>query len=293
MAATKLSLKILACEIAQREISHLVAQSPHLFDLEFLPVGHHDEPRQGHGDLQARVDAIPTQTYDAILIGYGVCSLMLEGLSARHTQLVIPRAHDCITWFLGGKERYARLFESDPGTYYFTAGWLEFPQRKSLRQGGLPALRQAAGEVGQQMTAFGLGKTWAELVAKYGEENARYLLDVTQRWADHYNHGTLISFECTAGLGLRCQVEGICQQRGWNFQELAGDLGLLRRWLGGQWDEKEFLIAPPNHTVHSSYNEQVIEARPAAEVPGPTPIDPGKEVETTDGHRCTQIRKAE
>ncbi len=262
MATAKLSLKILACEIAQREICFAAAQTPHLLEVEFLPVGHHDEPRKGHRDLQARIDAVPAGRYDAILVGYGLCSLMLSGLTAGHTRLVVPRAHDCITLFLGSKERYSQLFQSCPGTYYFTAGWLEFPQRKTVRSAGLDALREMTDDIGSQTTPFGLGQSFADLLAKYGEENARYLLEVTQQWADHYDRGALISFDCTAQLGLRDRVKDICEKRGWQFDELAGDLGLLQRWLGGQWDDREFLIVQPQQSVYPSYNDQVIEARP-------------------------------
>jgi len=38
---------------------------------------------------------------------------------------VVPRAHDCITLLLGSKERYAKLFGERPGTYWYSAGWLE------------------------------------------------------------------------------------------------------------------------------------------------------------------------
>lgn len=259
----RLSLKILACEIAQREINFVAAQSPHLLDLEFLPVGHHDEPRTGHRDLQARVDAVPADKHDAILVGYGVCSLMLSGLTSRHTPLVVPRAHDCITFFLGSKERYAERFGAEPGTYYFTAGWLEFPERKALREGGLKAFRETAADVVHQASPFGLNKPFAELVAKYGEDNARYLVEVSQQWTEHYQRGALISFDCTRHLGLGQRVKSICARRGWQFEELPGDPGLLQRWLGGQWDDQEFLTVPPHHTVFLSGDERIIEARPA------------------------------
>ena len=37
-----------------------------------------------------------------ILLGYGLCGNGLDGLSARHTRLVLPRAHDCIGLLMGG-----------------------------------------------------------------------------------------------------------------------------------------------------------------------------------------------
>ena len=120
-------LKIIACEIAFREICHIAAQSKHLLDLEFLTQGHHENPAAGRADIQQRIDAMPAGKYEAILLGYGLCSSILTGLTTAHTPLVIPRAHDCITFFLGSKERYQKMFASRPGTYYYTSGWLECP----------------------------------------------------------------------------------------------------------------------------------------------------------------------
>jgi hypothetical protein len=258
---SRLSCKLIACEVAQREICHLVAECPNLVDLEFLPVGHHDEPKQGHQDLQERVDRLPAGKYDAVLIGYGICNQMLEGLTARHTPLVIPRAHDCITFFLGAKERYQQVFNTCPGTFYFTAGWLEFNQRKALQKGGLVQMGQAAEDVGDQVSPFGLDKTYAALVAKYGEENARYLLAETSRWAQNYRRGMLISFPFDGPLRMREKVTVICQKRGWQFEEMTGDLGLLRRWLGGDWNDQEFLVVHSNQSVYPSHHDNVIEAK--------------------------------
>jgi hypothetical protein len=267
MNTPKLSLKVIACEVAQREICLAAAQGPNLVDLEFLPVGYHDDPKQGHQELQGRIDRLPAGQFDAILIGYGICNLILNGLTARHTRLIVPRAHDCITLFLGSKERYAEIFGACPGTYYFTAGWLEFAQRKALQKGGVAALRQAIEDLGDQASPFGLSKTFAELVAKYGEDNARYLIQVTEQWAKNYSRGMLINFDFDGPLALREKVSSICQKRGWRFEELSGDLALLRRWLAGEWNSADFLEVPPEHSVHPVYNENVIEARPAGTYP--------------------------
>ncbi len=93
-------------------------------DLEFLTQGYHDIPATGRVEIQKLIDAVPAGKYDAILLGYGLCSNILTGVTCSHTRLVIPRAHDCITFFLGSKERYQRCFGERPGTYYFTSGWL-------------------------------------------------------------------------------------------------------------------------------------------------------------------------
>ncbi len=249
-------LKIIACEIAARELYYAAARSRNLVDLEFLPQGLHDTPTHGLSQVQERIDAVPAGKYDAIVLGYGLCGNIIRGLKARHTPVVIPRAHDCITFFLGSKERYQQLAENHGGAYYYTSGWLEVLRRRGDKAGAVSTVflpsRAGLGD--------GAPAAYAEWVKKYGEEKARYLLEVMDEWTVHYTHGVLIEFDFTRILKLREQVEAICAQRGWQFQELAGDLSLFQRWLDGEWDPKDFLVVQPNQTVVPSYGETIIQA---------------------------------
>lgn len=249
--------RVIACEIALREICFLAAQSRSLLDLEFLPQGLHDRPKEGLQQVQQRIDAVQPGRYDAILVGYGLCGNLIAGLQARHTPLVIPRAHDCITFFLGSKQRHQHLFRVQGGSYYYTAGWLEVLRRR----GGSQA---PAGPSGFLPAPAGLGgsrdEVYAQWVNKYGEEKARYLAEVMGAWAGHYTHAVLIQFDFTRHLNLTAQVQAICAQRGWQFQEIQGDLGLLRRWLDGQWDPADFLVVQPGQRVVPSYTDSIIAA---------------------------------
>ena len=253
-------LKVIACEIAFREICFLAGQSKNLLELEFLTQGLHDVPCAGRVQIQARIDAVPAGRYDAILIGYGLCGNIINGLTTSHTPLVIPRAHDCITFFLGSRERYQQLQSAQPSAYYYTSGWLECLRRRGEDASPDKAmfLPTRAGLSGQAGSAY---ERW---VKKYGEEQARYLVEVMDGWAESYSHGVLIEFDFTKTLRLREQVQAVCSQRGWRFQELEGDLRLFQRWLDGDWDEKDFLVVKPQHTIAPSYDDGIIEAEPAA-----------------------------
>ncbi len=256
--AAALHLKLIACEVALREICHVAARSPTMLDMEFLPVGNHNDPKKGHVDLQSRVDAVPEGRYDAILVGYGLCNLILSGVTARHTPLIVPRAHDCITLFLGSRERYERLFQECPGTYYFTPGWLEFSARRA-RADGKPAPDST---MASQVSTFTLGGSFEEMVRKYGEDNARYLMEVSQSWTQSYQRTVLIRFEFDRELGVRERVEFYCQRNGWRLDEVQGDMSLLKRWIDGVWDAHDFLVVPPGHSIHPSYDHQVIKVKP-------------------------------
>ncbi len=248
--------KVIACEIAFREISFCAARSPNILDLEFLPQGYHDTPKTGLSEIQKRIDAVPAGKYEAVLLGYGLCSNIITGLKADQTPLVIPRAHDCITFLLGSKERYQEFFEAHPGTYYYSSGWLECLRRrgeKSLQQGTtfMPSNVQGAAEA-----------TYQQWVEKYGEEEARYLRETMGNWAQAYGHGTLIDFDFTRHLNLRAEVQSICTRQGWQFEEVTGDLGLLQRWLDGAWDAKDFLVVPPGNKVATSFDASIIKREP-------------------------------
>lgn len=249
-------LKVIACEIAFRELCYCAARSPSVIDFEFLTQGHHDTPRAGCQEIQKRIDAVPAGRYDAIVLGYALCSRILEGLTARHTPLVVPRAHDCITFFLGSMQRYQKLFQENPGTYYYSAGWLEVRQR---RGDTLSAETRAFIPAGQATSH----EAYEALVAKYGEDQAKYLLEVMGEWATTYCRGTLIDYDFTRPLNLRAEVQKICGERGWQYAEEQGDLSLLQHLLDGDWNKQEFLVVQPGEKIVPTFDEQIITVQPA------------------------------
>lgn len=249
-------LKVIACDIAFREICHCAARSPNLLDLEFLTQGLHDVPQQGVGQIQARLDAVPAGRYEAVLVGYALCGNIIRGLVARDVPLVIPRAHDCITFFLGSRARYDQVAQEKTGTYFYTSGWLECLRRRGEKTepGDALYLPTPAGMIDSARESY---QRW---VIRYGEEKARYLLQELEGWQSHYHTGALIDFEFTRPLQLDRQVRRVCQQRQWNYEEIPGDLGLLQRWLDGDWSNPDFLVVPPGHQVLPSYDDDVIKA---------------------------------
>ncbi|MDP6720294.1 MAG: DUF1638 domain-containing protein, partial [Pirellulaceae bacterium] len=89
MAATPViheprQLALISCEVMFREMATVVAQSPNVIDLKFLPKGLHDLGcKQMSSRIQTCIDAIDTSRYEAILLGYGLCNNGIAGLVAR------------------------------------------------------------------------------------------------------------------------------------------------------------------------------------------------------------------
>ena len=235
--------KVIACNVMWREISYYAALSPNAFHLQFMPWGLHTEPGQLRIEVQQAVDATE-EDYDAILLGYGLCSKGVEDIVARQTRLVITKGHDCITCFLGSKERYREYFDAYPGTYWYTTGWIE----NHLSPG------QERYE-----------KTYRQYLEKYGEDNAEYLMEMEQDWFRKYTTAAYVDM----GVGNAEQHKAYTQQCAewlkWKFDKLEGDAGLIVRMLNGEWNEEEFLIVEPAHRIQATNQEDIMKSVPARE----------------------------
>jgi len=240
---------LLACEVLYRELSHLSARSPHRIDPVWLSQGLHDlgSERMVAG-IQQRIDEVKPDQYDAILLGFALCNNGTLGLHCAHTPLVMPKAHDCITLFLGSRDRYRQLFDENPGTYYLTTGWMERDDSQADVEGDT---------VQDQM---GLGMSYAEMVEKYGEENAKFLRETMGGMTTHYNRMLYIRQEFEAGLGFEEEAQAAAAERGWEFAVVEGDLRLLRQLVDGKWDD-DFAVAQPGETFAATYDDAVLCAR--------------------------------
>ena len=244
-------LKLISCEIFFREMEFLLERSPHEIDVEFLQKGLHDIPTDEMlKRIQAQVDAASEQDYDAILLGYGLCNNGLEGLKARNIQLVLPRAHDCITLFFGSRKKYREYFDANPGTYFKTTGWIERNEvAEELKQLSIP-------------NQMGMDMTYDQLVEQYGEDNAEFLWEELCNTERNYSQITFIEM----GVEPDDRFEKIAQEdassKNWNYEKVPGNLTLIRRLLNGEWDSEDFLLVPPNATISADHTEKVVKLKP-------------------------------
>jgi hypothetical protein len=239
-------LKLISCEVIFREMCAAVARSPHQVDVEFLPKGLHDlgAPSMREALAAAVADAELAQ-YDAILMGYGLCGNGLAGLRAVSVPIVIPRAHDCIALLFGSRHDHRRYFEENSGVFFRSTGWLERGQ----------SLAQLA------QTRTGVGATLEELIAKYGEDNGRYLFEEIYRYQSAYRQLTFIEtgLEPDASFEERARTEAAA--KGWTFATIRGRLDLFERLVGGRWDAGDFLVVEPGYEIVARYDDGVIAAR--------------------------------
>jgi len=244
-----LRLKLIACEILYREFCWTVARSTNRVDVEFLPKGLHDLGQEAmNGRLREALAAVDEAQYDAVLLGYGLCSNGLVGLAARSIPLVVPRAHDCITLFLGSKERYLDYFFANPGVYFKTSGWIERGQ--DLEQFGPESLGKRQG--------MALG--YEELVAKYGEDNAKFLFEQLGDMTRNYHQLTFIQMGVEPDDRFQSEAHELAIESGWQFESVRGDMALFQRLVDGPWDEDRFLVVRPGHQISPSFDDRIIRA---------------------------------
>jgi hypothetical protein len=113
--------KVIACATIIEEMLPLL---PEDVTYEVLDFGLHLTPEKLRNQLQATINAAGSKV-DAIILGYGLCSMAVVGLKATGCTLVVPRVDDCIAIFLGSRAAYQKQFGQEPGTYYLTKGWIE------------------------------------------------------------------------------------------------------------------------------------------------------------------------
>lgn len=239
-------LQVISCEVLAREMYYCAATSPHVIDMRMLKRGLHNTPDVLNGVIQKTIDECSSSTVDAICLGYGLCGNALAGLVARTVPLVVPRAHDCITLYLGSRGRYAEEFNDNPGTYYYAMDYIE---RRDGQDNGVTGLGSVSDARRKEV--------YEEYVQKYGDDNANYLLEVMGGWTAHYDRAAFIDLGIANSAQVEEEARSNAERRGWRFDRLAGSLVLVRKLMHGEWDD-DFLTVQPGQKVTVSYDHNVV-----------------------------------
>jgi hypothetical protein len=234
---------LLACRVFEREITLHAAAANHILETRFFEMGLHDRPDQLRLTLQENLDAVDARTdIEAVVLAYGLCGRGTAGLHPLRHKLVIPRAHDCITVFMGSKEAYAGHQRRCPTCYYYTPGW-----NRGRRVPGPEKLEALK----------------SELAKKFDPDDVEFLIETErEQWAMHdtvtYLDLGTDDAEPEADYARRC-----AEWLGWKFERLHGDSKLLRDLLWGNWDAERFQIIEPGEQLAQSADEKILRAEAA------------------------------
>lgn len=228
---------LIACRVLWREFNYYSAQSPHDIAIVYLEQGLHDEPDRLRACVQDEIQRASGKPFDAVLLGYGLCSNGIVGLRADSARLVVPRAHDCITFLLGSKERYRAWFDEQPGTYWYSPGWIDCCEMPGPER---------------------LARIRREYVEKYGEENAEYLIERTEQWMTNYNKVAYVDFGFSDTTAPREFARHCAEGLGWDYEEVPGDPTLIRRLVNGDWPNEDFLVVEPGQEIAGDYSSPTV-----------------------------------
>jgi hypothetical protein len=247
--------KVLACKALFRELSLLASQTQTILDITYMRQSLHDTPDLLRRALQAEIDSIDDDTdlhsngqksgrvFDAILLGYGLCSNGVAGLSSRKHTLVVPRTDDCIGLYLGSYPIYREYFDAHPGTYWYNASWIENAYTPSEKNRRIKL---------------------EEYTALYGEDNALYLVDV-ETTTKNYNNAAYVYWDELPFPACEEYTRDAAAYYGWQFDRVRGDGSWLRDFIEGRHDDR-FAIAPPGEALAPDYTGRVITSCPKEEV---------------------------
>lgn len=246
-----LRLKVLACKVMARELSMVAWNCPNSLDITTIRQSYHNTPVHLRTLLQEEIDRIESGEdrytnenipFDAIVLGYGLCSNAIVGLSSKKYPLVIPRAHDCTTLFLGSKERYMEVFQQYKGTFFYNESWAEV----------MP-------DQGNAM----LERKYQEYMEAYGddEETVEYLMDMERMMLANYHGYVFIHNPDIDDSYGRMALKDMAVERNWDYYEIDGSMDLFRRLVDGDWNSEDFLIVPPGKTVAASGDEGILIAK--------------------------------
>jgi len=238
--------KLICCEVFLREACLAIVGTPNVVDPEFTPKGAHESSNELRKIIQEKIDTVEKNGgYDAILLGFGLCGNSTAGITARSIPLVIPRAHDCCTIFLGSRHKFMEHFKDNLSAEWSSAGYMERGEKDSY-------LRES--DTGKLL---GLDKAYEEYVEQYGEENARYIWE-TLHPKNESNELIYIKIPETEHLGYLQKLETYAKEIGKTVKVLDGDMRLIRDLVNGDWNQEDFLVVPPGETIKPVYDYDTI-----------------------------------
>lgn len=288
---SKMRIHVIACGVLAVDLKHLIGELDLDIKVTYLSGGLHRSPKELRRRLQAAIDEVSAAgEVDQIAIGYGVCGRGAVGIQARQVPLVFPRVHDCIALFLGSDAAYQRQFSQYSGTYYISAGWVKEKVQPHSAQAD-----SAAPPVGPPVTppvvppsAFtpltsgasappippGDGQEpcqcadpeLARLVAQHGAENAQAIQHFLTSWQRNYQRAAFIDTGAAEHLGIAAVAKDMAARYGWKYEELAGNLDLLRKVLRCRVSDKEVLWVPPHHVTVYDPIARGLDAAPVWEI---------------------------
>lgn len=198
-----------------------VKQGNDLIRVFYLDQGLHMTPAQMPGRIQEIVDRVDGSV-DRIVLGYGLCANGIVGVRAGMKEIIVPRCHDCIGFFLGSPQAYLDDFHSRPGSYYLTPGWI------LDRKDPLSIIED-------------------DYIPRYGKETAEW---AKKEELKHYTHIVLINTGAADIESMRAVGRKNAEYFGMDFLEIDGrSREFFTKLMYGPYPDDEFIRLQPGEEI--------------------------------------------
>ena len=244
-----MNYKVIACKALFRELSLIGAGCDSVLDITYMRRSLHDTPDILRETLQKEIDIIDSgedmhsneiqfgEDYDAILLGYGLCSNGISTLSSKKYPIVIPKCDDCIALYLGSYDKYKSFFDEHPGTYWYNSSWIE--------NGYTPSEQKDKAKL-------------EEYTQLYGADNAQYLMS-TENAVKNYNTAAYVAWDELNFPHYEQYTKDAANYLGWQYKRVQGSSLWLFDFLSGKHDDR-FVIAQPGEMLLQDYDGNVIKS---------------------------------
>ncbi|MDR2351975.1 MAG: DUF1638 domain-containing protein [Deltaproteobacteria bacterium] len=231
------NLGIVACDVMHNELIKVLDGREDV-PLKFLDYALHGTPKEMPGKINEAVQEMILSGCERVALGYCLCSNGSVGVYSSKGGLVMPRCHDCISMLLGSAEKYFKMFNQYPGTFFVTDGW--------FRNGADPLSTVETRYIPR------LGEKKAFKGMKMELLNYKYICLVNNGVGD-------IPF-------MRARTQENCRVFQKEYLEVEADLSFFQALIDGPHPEKDFVVLGPNEKVNEAafYNGNPLEALKAS-----------------------------
>ena len=205
---------VIACGVMKHELLKFESEE---VSFSFLEQGLHNTPEKLKEAVQQEI--LKADRGDTIILGYGLCGNGIVGIRSERQHVVVPRVHDCISLFLGSRERYDEEHKKEPGTYYLTRGWIE-----------------------EKDSPLGTCEKYSQ---RLGKEKAEWAI------REQFKSYTRIAFVHTGIQVSEAHREHAIENArflGLKYEEINGSLAFFEKMFLGSWDG-DFVILRPGEEV--------------------------------------------
>ena len=210
---------IIACGSLRHEFELVIGNNP-APAIHYLDTDLHRTPARIPGILQAKINELQ-KAHETILLGYGLCSNGVVGVSATSATLIIPRVHDCLDLFLGFVGWKKSRIDSLAMQYYLTPGTiLNHKDPLAIME------REYTPKMGQEMSHWGM------------KEELK-----------HYNRFALITTDRPDMKSIKAQALRNAHFFETTLVEIESDLKFFKKIIYGPHDTDSFLHLPPGNKV--------------------------------------------